>query len=84
MSDTSRIKEIDKEFVKLGLIDALPMIMIGLALHTKFDESREPLFEFLKNESIVNCMLLVSVPVALWVMYKTSKLAKERKAIESN
>ena len=84
MSNNQRIKEIEKEFVKLGLIDALPMIMIGLGLHAKFGKSSEPIFEFLKNESIVNGMFFISVPVVLWVMLKSFNLAKERKAIESN
>ena len=78
-----RIKEIEKEFFKLGLIDALPMIMIGLGLHAKFAVGNEPVFEFLKNDAIVNGMFIVSAPVVLWVMLKSFKLAKERKAIES-
>ena len=84
MSNEQRIKEIEKEFTKLGLIDAIPMIMIGLGFHAKFGEGTEPIFEFLKNESTVNGMFIVAVPVVLWCMIKAIKLASERKRIEAD
>ena len=79
-----RIKEIEKEFTKLGLIDFVPMVMIGLGLHAKFGKGDEPVFEFLKDESIVNGMFIVAVPVVLFCMVKMVKLAAERKRLESN
>ncbi|MCB1690074.1 MAG: hypothetical protein KDI33_16380 [Halioglobus sp.] len=84
MSSEQRIKEIEKEFTKLGFIDAVPTIMIGLGLHAKFGKGGEPIFEFLKNDSIVNGMLLVAAPVVLWCMFKAIQLATERKRIEKN
>ena len=84
MGKEQRIKEIEKEFTKLGLIDALPMIMIGLGLHAKFGKGAEPIFEFLKDESIVNGMFIVSIPVVLWVMFRAFKLFSERKSLENS
>ncbi|WP_406666708.1 hypothetical protein [Gallaecimonas sp. GXIMD1310] len=84
MNNEKRIKEIEKEFIKLGLIDVIPMIMIGLGLHAKFDKGNKPIFEFLKNETIVNGMFIIAVPIVLWCMIKAIKLASERKRIEAN
>lgn len=84
MQNEERIKEIEKEFTRLGLIDAIPMIMIGLGLHAKFGKGSEPIFSFLKNDMIVNGMFAVSIPVVLFCMLKAVKLASERKRIESN
>ncbi|UTW45418.1 hypothetical protein KFE80_00335 [bacterium SCSIO 12696] len=84
MSNEQRVREIEKEFTTLGLIDAVPVIMIGLGLHAKFGKDGEPIFEFLKNESIVNGMFIIAVPVVLWCMVKAIRLAVERKRIESS
>ncbi len=69
MSDSQRIKEIEKEFTKLGLIDAIPIVMIALGIHAKFGKSGEPIFELLKNDFIVYGMFFVSIPVVLWCIY---------------
>lgn len=81
MQHEQRIKQIEKEFIKLGVIDAIPMIMIALGMHTKFSGA-EPLFEFLKDDAIVNSMFVIAVPVVLWVMYRSVKLGLERNRIE--
>ncbi|MFY8274751.1 hypothetical protein AAEU32_11570 [Pseudoalteromonas sp. SSDWG2] len=78
MNKAQRLKEIEKEFIKLGIIDAIPMMMIGLGLYAKFSGVEEPFLPFLKDESIVNGMFLVAVPVVVWVMYKSLKLSLER------
>ena len=84
MNKEQRIREIEKEFIKLGLIDAVPMIMIGLGLHAKFANGGEPVFEFLRDDAIVNSMFVVAVPIVLWCMYRAVKLGAERKRIEAN
>lgn len=81
MDKAARLKAIDKAFIKLSLIDAIPMLMIGLGLHAKFGGEAEPIFAFLKNDSIVNAMFVVSVPVVVWVVVKTVKLAAEKSAL---
>ncbi len=84
MKKEQRIKEIEKEMAKLGLIDAIPMLMIGLGLYAKFSGDSEPVFEFLKNESTVNGMFILSVPVVLWCMYRAFKLTNERRMLEKS
>ncbi|MFC3031291.1 hypothetical protein ACFOEE_01960 [Pseudoalteromonas fenneropenaei] len=70
--------ELEKEFKKLGYIDAIPMTMFGLALHAKFSDGN-PVFEFLRDDTTVNLMLLFSVPIILWVMYRSFQLVREHK-----
>ncbi|MBN7819216.1 hypothetical protein [Bowmanella yangjiangensis] len=83
MTKEQRIKEIEKEFMMLGIIDAIPMVMIGLGLYAKFANDSEPVFAFLKDEAIVNGMFIVSVPVVLWCMFRAVKLASERRQLEN-
>ena len=83
MESEQRIKEIQKEFIKLGLIDAISMILIGLGLYAKFAKGGEPIFEFLKNDTVVNGMFVFSIPIILWCMFRAFKLASERKNLEN-
>ena len=79
LQNEQRLKEIKKELIKINLIETIPMIMIGLGLYAKFGKVDELIFEFLTNDSIVNGMFIVSVPVVLWCIYRTLKLALEQK-----
>jgi len=78
MNKEQRLKEIEKGFLKIALIDAVPMLMIGLGLYAKFSGDKEPIFEFLKNDLIVNGLFVVAVPVVVWCMFKSFQLAIER------
>jgi len=82
MENEERIKEIQNEFRTLGIIDTVPMIMIGLSLHAIFPKADGPVFSFLENKTIVYGMLAVSVPVAVWTMYRAIQLARERTWLE--
>lgn len=84
MQREARIKQIEKEFIKLGVIDAIPMVMIALGLHAKFSEKDQLVFDFLKDDAVVNSMFVIAVPVVLWVMYRSVKLAIERSRIEKD
>lgn len=84
MQREQRIKQIEKEFIKLGIIDAIPIAMIVLGLHAKFSEKDQLLFEFLKDDVIVNSMFVIAVPVTLWVMYRSAVLSFKRSRIEKN
>ena len=85
MTNEERLKAKEKEIMKLSTINAVPSIMLGLGLHAKFGIGGDKLvFEFLKNESIVNGMLLVSIPVFLWVMFRGFKLVIEKKRLKNN
>jgi len=82
MENEERIKEIQNEFRTLGLIDTVPMIMIGLSLHAIFPRGGVPAFSFLENRMIVYAMLAVSIPVAVWTMYRAIQLTRERTLLE--
>lgn len=84
MQHQQRIKQIEKEFIKLGVIDAIPMVMIALGMHAKFSEKDQLLFDFLKDDAVVNSMFVIAAPVVLWVMYRSVKLAIERSRIEKD
>lgn len=82
MNNEKRIKEIEKEFTNLGLINAVPMILICFGFYAKFGQEDELIFEFLKNDVIVSGMFIVSVPVVLWCMFRVFKLASEKSNLE--
>lgn len=83
MDNEKRIKEIEKEFIKLGLIDAVPIIMLGLAMHARFGKPQEPLLEILKNEVVVNGFFLFSIPIIAFCAIRTITLRLEKRNLES-
>ncbi len=84
MDKEKRIKEIEWEFTKLGLIDAVPILMLGLAMHARFAEGVEPVFEFLKNETTVNAMFMVSILIIVVCAIKAFRLSGERRRLEND
>ena len=83
MDKEKRIKEIEREFTKLGFIDAVPILILGLAIHARFGNTTEPIFDFLRNETIVNAMFVVSVPIIALCAVHAFRLAMERRRLEN-
>ncbi len=73
-----RIKEIDKEIAKVGIIDAPGTIMFGLGLYAKFAPEGNAFLPILNNQTIVNAMLALGSVIMIWGVYKTYTLVRER------
>jgi hypothetical protein len=83
MGKEERTKEIEKAFTRLGLIDAIPLVMLGLALHARFGGRGEPILAILNNDLVVNLMFVISIPVIALCAFKAVGLAIERRRIEN-
>lgn len=77
-----RIKEIDKEIAKVGIIDAPGAIMLGLGLYAKFYEDGDAFLPILNDQSFVNMILVFGAAIMLWGAYKTFILARERAQLQ--
>lgn len=82
MDKKQQIQKIERQFMWLGVIDSIPMIMLGLALHAKFGGAGKPVFAFLENESTVAAMFAVSIPILTFCAFKAIKLALEKRRLE--
>ena len=82
MDKQQRIKDIQKEILKYNLLDSVPMIMIGLALYAKFSGAEHLIFSFLENETVVNGMLILAIPVVIFCAVKIALLSFERMRLE--
>lgn len=83
MNNEGRLKEIEKEFMKLGLIDAIPFIMLGVGVHAKYGGG-ELVFEFLKNDIAVGAFLGISIPIIVYCMFRSIQLVMERRRLSGD
>lgn len=83
MDDKQEIerKELEKEMVKVSLIDIPGAILVGLALHAKFGSNGQPLHPILENEAVVTGMFVVGGAIMLWCMQRVIAISKRRKAL---
>lgn len=78
MQKEQRLKEIKKEFIKFGLINVIPYLMLILGIATKFSKNDLLMFEVLQNETVVNSMIVVCVPIVIFCQFKVMKLKSEQ------
>ena len=78
MSPEERIAEIDKEMIKVSLIDTPGSIMVGLGLYAKFGSNGDAFHPLLNNESFVNGMLAIGAGIVIWGGYKILTLGREK------
>ena len=73
-----RLKVIQKKLMYIGLYDAPAMIVIGLALFSKFGhDDPASIHPLLADADIVNGALAIAIPWALFCAYKSIKLSLE-------
>ena len=78
MNKEQRLKEIDREIVKVGIIDAPGTILVGLGLYAKFAARGDAFHPLLNDPSVVNIMLLVGGAIMVWGAYKVVSLSREK------
>jgi hypothetical protein len=77
-----RIKEIDKQIAKVGIIDAPGSIMVGLGLYAKFIANGDAFLPILNDQSFVNMILVFGAAIMIWGAYRTFTLVRERARIQ--
>ena len=83
MSKEERLNEIQKEIIKVNIIDAPACILVGLGLYGKFGANGDAFHPLLNDASTTTWMLILGGAVCVWSAFKIFSLAKEKRAIES-
>ena len=78
-----RLKDIDKELIKVSIIDAPGTIMLGLGLYAKFAANGGAFVPILNNESVVNFMLVAGAGIMIWGAFKMVSLGREKARIKT-
>ncbi|WP_333606711.1 hypothetical protein [Arsukibacterium sp.] len=78
-----RLKEIEKEFIKVALIDAPGTILFGLGLYGKFAADGDAFIPMLNNQQLVNAFLLLGAAIMAWGAFMMIKLAKEKSRLQN-
>lgn len=77
-----RIAEIEKELLKVSIIDAPGVLMLGLGLYGKFGADGNAFHPLLNNPDVYHGLLVVGAAIAAWCAYKFIRLSKEKLALE--
>ena len=77
MNPGQRIKEVQKEIVKVSILESPGAIMFGLGLYGKFGPEGDAFLSILNNEMVVNMLLGLGALIMAWGALKIVSLAKE-------
>jgi len=81
MNKQHRIEKIQKEIIKVAIIDAPASLMIGVGLYAKFIEG-ELFLDLLNVPLVVNALLTFGGCITLWVAYKLLTLSREKAELQ--
>ncbi len=89
MNPEQRIKEIQKEIVKVSVLESPGAIMLGLGLYAKFAAQGDAFLPILNNETVVYVLLGLGVAIMVWgalrvffLAQESAKLQKEREMLD--
>lgn len=81
LSKQQLIKQNQQQMQLIALLDAIPTIIFGLALHSLSTKPSEPLFEFMAEPMVLYLMLGLSLPCILGCAWRVLILSKQRQAL---
>ena len=73
-----RLKELDRQIVMVGILDAPGSIMVGLGLYAKFAANGDAFLPILNNGTVVDIMLAAGTAIMVWGGYRVFTLAREK------
>ncbi len=77
-----RAKDINKQIIKVSLIETPGTLLFALGLYTKLSDSAEPVFPFLQDPAVVNSLILIGGAIMLWGTYKIIMLIQEKARLQ--
>jgi threonine/homoserine/homoserine lactone efflux protein len=78
----NRVKEIEKEIIKVSLIDAPGSIMVGLGVYAKFAANGDAFHPLLNNPDVVTLLLVAGGSIMVWGAYKMVTLGREKSSLQ--
>mgnify|MGYP005839283601 FL=1 len=77
-----RIKDIDKQVIKISLIEAPGSILFGVGLYSKFVGTDAAILPFLQDRAVVNSIIVIGAAIMLWGTYKILMLKLEKSRLQ--
>jgi len=79
----AEIKALEKEMIKVSILETPGTILLGLAFYAKFAANGKPFHPLLADESVLMGMFVAGGSIALWGGLRFMMIAKRRKALEN-
>lgn len=73
-----RMQEIEKEFLKVGIINAPGTAMVGWGVYGKFGANGDAFHPVLNDPTNTTILLIVGAAIIVWGSYKFIRLGREK------
>jgi hydroxymethylglutaryl-CoA reductase len=83
MNNEQQIKDIDRQILKVSIMDAPGSILFGLGLYGKFAVNGDAFIPMLNEASIVNSCLAAGAAIMAWGGYKILTLSREKSQLKN-
>lgn len=80
---SDEIKALQREMIKVSILEAPGSVLLGLGLYARFGADGEPFLPILADESVVMGMLVAGGAIVLWGSLRFVMIGKRRKALEN-
>ncbi len=77
-----RIKEIDKEIVRVSILESPGAIVVGLALYAIFAANGDAFLPVLNNLTVVYLLLAIGAAIMIWGASKILRLSLEKARLQ--
>ena len=77
-----RIKDIDKQVIKITLLEAPGSLLFGVGLFAKFTGDGGLILPLLQDQAVVNSILVIGAAIMLWGTYKILMLMQEKSRLQ--
>ena len=82
MQNQQRIKDIDKQVIKITLLEAPGSLLFGVGLYAKFTDDGASILPILQDPAVVNSIIVVGAAIVLWGTYKILMLTQEKSRLQ--
>ena len=82
MQNQQRIKDIDKQVIKITLLEAPGSLLFGVGLYAKFADDGGSILPILQDQAVVNSIIVVGAAIVLWGTYKILMLTQEKSRLQ--
>lgn len=83
MDKEERIKAIQKEIIKVSVLESPGTILLGLGLYAKFAANGDAFIPLLNNQDIVNAILILGGAIIVWGASRLISLSMERVRLQA-
>jgi hypothetical protein len=82
MQHQQRIKDIEKQVIKITLLETPGSLLFGVGLYAKFTGNGGSILPILQKQAVVNSIIVIGAAIMLWGTYKIIMLAQEKSRLQ--